>query len=311
MGVELLDDRYLAITALVVAAYQLIFSLTAFVARVEKFKLFAGSVNFILLALLTFLLAQTYSTRQIIAFVLVVFWGLRAAGDQIFRVIHNAQMDDEAEVKCFSHLSFTLLQIFWVWAVSLPFTMLNSPSAGGNPTFGSVTDILGLILWIVGFTFRAVADFQRNQHYSQRFGQLEILKSGLWSYSRYPNYLGEILTWWGMFLLCLQPTISAGLATNWVSILSPITVVFSLFFVTGVLQREKSTQQKFYESPEFSAYKDYLDRTSLLIPMPSDLYIRLPLWSKAVFFFEWPIFRYAPAWKTTYVGHKIGSMEQL
>ncbi|ORY02592.1 DUF1295-domain-containing protein [Basidiobolus meristosporus CBS 931.73] len=311
MGVKLLDDHYLAITAFIIAAYQLVFFLAAFAVRIERYKLFAGSMNFVLLTLLTFILAQTFYARQILAFAMIILWGLRAAGDQIFRVIHNVQVEDESGVKCFSLFSFTLLQMFWVWAVSLPFTILNSPSTIGNPTFGSVADILGLILWSVGFTLRAVADFQRNQHYSQRFGQLEILKSGLWSYSRYPNYFGEILTWWGIFLLCLQPTISAGSAANWVSILSPITVIIGLFFVTGLLQRERSTQQKFYESPEFSAYKDYLDRTSLLVPMPSALYIRLPLWSKAMFLFEWPIFRYAPAWKTTYVGHKIGSMEQL
>ncbi|KAK9727572.1 hypothetical protein K7432_001739 [Basidiobolus ranarum] len=312
MGIKLLDDHYLVITAFIVVAYQLVYFFTALVFRIERMKMVVGSINFILLSLLTFVFSQTYYTRQIIAFALVALWGLRAAGDQIFRVIHSVQVEDELTVKCFSLFSFTCLQIIWVWAVSLPFTILNSPAvAQSNPAFGSATDIIGLTLWVIGFAIRVVADFQRNRHYSQRFSQLDLLKSGVWSYSRHPNYFGEILTWWGMFLLCLQPTLSAGLTTSWISVLSPITVIIALYFVTGLLHREKPTQQKFYESPEFSAYRDYLDRTSLIVPIPSFVYIKFPLWVKSVFFFEWPIFRYTPAWKTTYVGHKIGSMEEL
>ncbi|ORY05850.1 DUF1295-domain-containing protein [Basidiobolus meristosporus CBS 931.73] len=314
MSIYVLDQFYLSITLLVTVGYQLAFFLVAYTFKFDKVTDFAGGTNFVTLALLTFFLSQVYHTRQIIALLLVSVWGCRLAGNQLYRIIktNSDRRFDGIRENFFSFLGFWVAQMIWVWTVSLPVTFLNSYRLSEyDPAFGSATDIIGIVLWAIGFAIELVADLQKNYHYSHRSSPLDFARRGVWSVSRHPNYFGEILLWWGIFLLCLQPTLSSGISAGWASIAGPLFTMAILLFLSGLPYVEKPTQKKFYESAEFSSYQDYLNSTSILIPMPPSIFARLPFWVKQVFFFEWPLYHYSPAWEANVSSQRIYSTEDL
>jgi steroid 5-alpha reductase family enzyme len=110
----------------------------------------------------------------------------------------------------------------------------------------------GFIVWLTGLIVEAVADKQLTQFRNIRQpGQ--IIQTGLWKYSRHPNYFGEILIWWGIFIIVLP--LPFGI---W-GIISPITITYLLAFVSGVPMLEK----KYEGNPAFQSYKK---QTSALIP---------------------------------------------
>jgi steroid 5-alpha reductase family enzyme len=118
-------------------------------------------------------------------------------------------------------------------------------------TYNWVT-YLGLIIWLKGFLLQAIADHQMATFRKHKLpGQ--IMNKGLWKYSRHPNYFGEILIWWGLWLVILPVN------NGWLGIISPITITYLLAFVSGVPLLEQKYQGN-------AAYADYQQRTSVLIP---------------------------------------------
>jgi steroid 5-alpha reductase family enzyme len=115
-------------------------------------------------------------------------------------------------------------------------------------------DMLGLLLWLVGFYFEAVGDLQLSRFRSDPQNRGRVMQTGLWSYSRHPNYFGETLIWWGLFLITLSTPMSL-----W-TILSPITITFLLLKVSGVTLLEKTIVDS---RPE---YREYKKRTNAFFP---------------------------------------------
>ncbi len=113
----------------------------------------------------------------------------------------------------------------------------------------------GLLCWITGFYFQAVADRQLAVFLKQKRLPGSIMQTGLWKFSRHPNYFGEILMWWGIFIITVP------LPGSLFFIISPVTITLLLVFVSGIPLLEK----KYEGNP---AYADYKKRTSVLIPMP-------------------------------------------
>jgi steroid 5-alpha reductase family enzyme len=116
-------------------------------------------------------------------------------------------------------------------------------------------DVVGFLVWAVGFGFEAVSDYQLMQFKAEPENKGKIMQYGLWKYSRHPNYFGESLLWWGIFIT----SISAG--HWWISIISPMVITFLLLRVSGVALLEK----KYKGNAEFQAYAK---RTSAFIPLP-------------------------------------------
>jgi len=114
---------------------------------------------------------------------------------------------------------------------------------------------LGLFCWLAGFYFQSVGDWQLAVFVKQKKKPGAIMQTGLWKYSRHPNYFGEIMMWWGIFIITLP------LANSIYFIISPVTITLLLVFVSGIPLLEK----KYEGNP---AYEDYKKRTSALIPWP-------------------------------------------
>ena len=195
MAVHVLDDYYLAITLLITIAYQLIAFAIAFSLKFDKITDFAGGTNFILVSALTLGFAESPNARQIVASLFIMIWAARLSGFLLFRILKTGKDDrfDDKRDKFFPFLGFFVFQMIWVWIVSMPVTILNSPKVNQYPQekFGTANDIIGIIGWAMGFGIESVADVQKYLFRSNDANKGKVCDKGFFSWSRHPNYAGK------------------------------------------------------------------------------------------------------------------------
>lgn len=199
--VHVLDGYYLAITLLITIAYQLFFFSIAFTFKFDKLTDFAGGTNFVVLAIITLCFSGTHPhARQIIASIFIMLWGARLSGFLLFRILKTGKDDrfDDKRDKFFPFLGFWVFQMLWVWIVSLPVTVINSPNVTAYPfvPFGTGRDIAGIVLFALGFIMESVSDvdkFRFRQNSGKQQGGAAVCDRGFWGWSRHPNYFGEII----------------------------------------------------------------------------------------------------------------------
>lgn len=134
-----------------------------------------------------------------------MLWGARLSAFLLFRIIKTGKDDrfDDKRDKFFSFLGFWGFQMIWVWVVSLPVTILNSPNITRfeQPAFGTGRDIAGVILWVIGFIMESVSDVQKYRFRSNPSNKGAVCDVGFFSWTRHPNYFGEIIMQFGDFAL--------------------------------------------------------------------------------------------------------------
>lgn len=111
--------------------------------------------------------------------------------------------------------------------------------------FGNWLDGLGLFLWIIGFMFEAIGDYQKHHFKKNANNKGKILKEGLWGYTRHPNYFGEALLWWGIFLMAINQL------PFYFAVIGPLLLHIFLLKVSGVAMLEK----KYESNKEYEIYK--------------------------------------------------------
>uniref|UniRef100_A0A7I4AK07 Steroid 5-alpha reductase C-terminal domain-containing protein n=1 Tax=Physcomitrium patens TaxID=3218 RepID=A0A7I4AK07_PHYPA len=262
--------------------YQFAFFIVAATCKFDKVTDFAGGTNFVILALLTFVLHQTWHFRQIVLTALVVVWGFRLAIFLLLRILawgEDKRFDDKRG-NLLKFAAFWLTQAIWVWTVSLPVTVVNGSDRNPNIT---AADIVGWILWLIGLSIETVADQQKLNLKKNPASKGRWCDVGVWGWSRHPNYFGEILLWWGIFISS-TPVLRNG---QWAVIAGPIFITLLLLFLSGMPLLEESADKKHGNNPQYRTYKN---RTSPLIPLPPALYRALPSWFKLVFLLELPLY---------------------
>lgn len=142
-----------------------------------------------------------------------------------------------------------MLQGFFMFVIALPVILVPTEDIG----FSLILGLLGPLVWVKGFFFEAVGDHQLKVFLRDPANRGQLMTTGLWRYTRHPNYFGEATMWWGIFLLAL-----AGGAPL-ITILSPITITFLLVKVSGVPLLEESMKKK-------PGYEEYAKRTSVFVP---------------------------------------------
>lgn len=284
------DDHYLAITGIVTVAMQLFFFAIAYTFQFDKVTDLAGSSNFILIALLTFCANQSYYSRQIMVTVLVLISKGYLGAYLLSRVIkrgHDSRFD-ELRGNFVAFLIFWIFQMVWAWGVSLGVIFINSDAAD-PPLCGY--DWAGLAIFIVGFFFEAVGDLQKDAFRSDNKNRKDFMSRGLWSMSRHPNFFGEIMMWWGIFIIGVPVYQSSSSSWGYATILAPILTMVILLFLSGMPTAEGVNQRRFLKDPVIKErYLAYRERTSPLIPMPTSMYVCLPLVVKRIFFFEYEMY---------------------
>ncbi|XP_042488162.1 uncharacterized protein LOC122068384 isoform X1 [Macadamia integrifolia] len=277
-----LDSHFLALTAIVTVGYQLLFFILTALLKFDKVTDFAGSTNFVIIAILTLVLKGTWHFRQIILTLFVVIWGLRLAGFLLMRILQwgEDRRFDEMRSNLGKLAIFWTFQAVWVWTVSLPVTVVNASDR--NPSVQAV-DIIGWILWSIGVIIEAIADQQKLVFKNSPNNRGKWCNVGVWKFSRHPNYFGEILLWWGIFAAS-APVLKGA---EWLVIVGPIFLTMLLLFVSGIPLLEESADKKFGNMAEYKIYKR---TTSPLILLPPVVYGKLPAWFKATFLFELPLY---------------------
>ena len=216
-----------------------------------------GALGFVLLTWTSFFLSGGSGTRGVLAGILVSIWGLRLAWHIHAR--HRGKPEDFRYLawrrewgKWFyarSYAQVYLLQGALLFVVELPVLMINR-SPGG--TLG-ILEILGVFIWLFGFLFESVGDAELARFAKDPFNRGKILQTGLWRYTRHPNYFGEVVQWWGIWL------IAVGVPGGWFGIAGPLAITFLILKVSGIPMLEK----KMAANSDFAEYKR---RTSVLVP---------------------------------------------
>lgn len=305
MEVHVLDNYYLAITLLITIGYQLFFFSIAFSFKFDKLTDFAGGTNFVVLAIITLAFSGHHHARQIVDSLFIMIWGLRLSGFLLFRILKTGKDDrfDDKRDKFFPFLGFWVFQMLWVWIVSLPVTVLNSPNVTKypQPAFGTGRDIAGVILFAIGFIMESVSDIQKYLFRSRTKDKSAICDKGFFSWTRHPNYFGEIIIQFSIFMIAVSPAANGfvhggAYAALYASILGPFFLTILLMFVSGLTLQERPGAKKRYEKGDhWEEYARYLNRTSILIPFPPQLYEKLPTIIKRTVFLEFPIYVFDPA----------------
>lgn len=152
-----------------------------------------------------------------------------------------------------------LLQIVWVYITAFPvYVALSNPPLLLDSLKWS--DIVGGILWILGFSCQCVADYQKNEF--KTLHPDDFITTGIWKYSRYPNYFGEVTLWYGAFIVCIGAFTNSW---NWVAIISPLFVTYLLVFGSGVALSETNANRRYGSRGDYIEYKR---KTSTFVPWP-------------------------------------------
>jgi steroid 5-alpha reductase family enzyme len=197
---------------------------------------------------------------QLVAALLVLIWAVRLGGYLLTRIL-RIKVDhrfDEMRDKPLRFARFWLLQAISVAVIMLPVTYL--VSRDDAPGFGAWA-IAGVAMWLVGLVIEAVADAQKSSFKGKEENRDRFITSGLWRYSRHPNYFGEMLVWWGLFLYAVPFLHGAAFAV----VIGPVFITLLLLFVSGIPLLERSADAKYGDEP---AYREYKRRTSILMPLP-------------------------------------------
>jgi len=232
----------------------------AYLLQSESFFDLTGSITYISVAAIAVLLSPVVDGRSILLLALVVIWAGRL-GTFLFRRIRKAGKDarfDELKTSLMRFLSTWTLQGLWV-----TFTLAAALAAITTTTRKDLGlfALIGLLVWIFGFAIEATADAQKSRFRADPKNKGRFIHTGLWAWSRHPNYFGEIVLWVGVAIIAL-PVLRGW---QWVTLISPVFVTLLLTRISGVPMLEKRADEKWGGQEDYEAYKE---RTPVLIPRP-------------------------------------------
>lgn len=234
--------------------------LVAYARGSDKLTDASYAVTFITLAIWAYIHSNK-DLYDIMGAALVVVWALRIGSFLLYRVIRAGRdrRFDGMREHFWRFGKFWLGQALTVWALMIPATLALSDKSIKT---GHALVYAGVAIWLCGFVIESIADLQKYRFTHASAHKGHWVDTGLWRYSRHPNYFGEIMVWLGIYLYA-WPHLS--LVGRLVGSISPIFIAVLLLFVSGIPILEKSADKRWGTDP---AYKTYKNRTSILIPLP-------------------------------------------
>lgn len=220
--------------------------------------IFWGS-GFLIFTWAAFLLTpEGFATRKWLICLLVTVWGLRLSSHILTR---NWGKPEDFRYQVWrreagsawwwrSFFKVFLLQGVILWVVAAP---LLAAQIKPRPDHLIWLDIIAIALWMIGFFFEAVGDMQLRRFIGNPANKGKLLTTGVWRYTRHPNYFGDATQWWAYYLI-------ASAAGGWWTIFSPIVMTYLLTRVSGVALLEKTLIE---EKP---GYREYAESTSAFVP---------------------------------------------
>jgi steroid 5-alpha reductase family enzyme len=219
----------------------------------------AWGLVFIVIASTSLIMSDTFSYVQLLTFGLVILWGLRLSR-HIYRRFRASAHEDKRYVEMrrkwrsgnenvVIYFRIYVTQAILASLICVPVIIINSVNVEAALPFV----IVGLTVWLIGFSIEAAADRELREFIRQPEHKGQLMTQGLWRYSRHPNYFGELTLWWGVGIIVLS------VPYGWIGLIGPLLISYLLVFVSGVPPTEKA----FAGRPGWTEYKS---RTSILVP---------------------------------------------
>ena len=249
---------YFQTLLVIVGLMSLLWIISVIIRNVSIVDIFWG-FGFVLANGFYFISTEGFLPRKIILLIMVSVWGLRLSGYLAWRNIGKGedyryqQFRSKYGGKRYWWISFFqtfLLQGVLMWLISAP--LLGAQYYGPDKNLG-ILDYAGIFIWITGIIFEAGGDFQLARFKADPSNKGKVLSSGLWHYTRHPNYFGDSAVWWGYGLICLA-------AGSIIPVLGSLLMTALIIKVSGVALLEQNLKEK---KPE---YRDYIQRTSAFFP---------------------------------------------
>ncbi|HEU4760536.1 MAG TPA: DUF1295 domain-containing protein, partial [Dehalococcoidia bacterium] len=243
------------VSLLAVAAYMTALWLVSLALRNASIVDIFWGLGFVLVAWLYLALADGFAGRQVLITALVTAWGLRLS---LYILWRNRGKGEDFRYRTWreraggrfwwvSYFQVFLLQGALLWLVSAP---LLAAQDSGDPDHFTPVDVLGALVWAVGFFFESVGDWQLARFKADPANKGKVMRRGLWAYTRHPNYFGDATAWWGYYV------IAAGTPYGWTTAFSPLLMTALLLRVSGVALLERTITER---RPE---YRQYIETTS-------------------------------------------------
>ena len=231
----------------------------SYIYQTEHYFDLIGSISYISIVLFTFLALNNLDVRSILIGLLILVWAVRLGSFLFIRVKRDGKDN-----------RFTVMKTkFWwflfTWTIGGLWVFITMAAGLAAMTSAKVVPLgwfalIGIFLWLEGFLVEVVADHQKNRFRSKKENQGRFINEGLWSFSRHPNYYGEITLWLGIAFIAFPVLQGWQLLT----LISPIFVYILLTRISGVTMLERRADKKWGDDPEYQRYKE---TTSSLIPM--------------------------------------------
>ena len=216
-------------------------------------------LGFVLIAWLTLGMSDGYENRKMLIAILVTLWGLRLSIYLSWRNWGKGEDPRYGSWRKKSGDQFWLISLFKVFVLQALFLWVISVvvqigQLASTPDRLTWLDGVGTVVWLAGFTFESLGDWQLARFKSDPASKGRVMDRGLWAYTRHPNYFGEFLAWWGIFLITLSTP------NSWWTIISPMIITAVLLKMTGI----PLTEQELVKNRP--GYSDYVKRTSAFVP---------------------------------------------
>lgn len=232
----------------------------AYIFQSEKFYDLTGSITYIAVSLTAVLLSGKTDPRAYLLLALVLIWAVRLGTFLFTRILQSGKdrRFDEIKPSFMRFLLIWTLQGLWVsFTLAAALAAITSQLQVELGIFAWI----GFLIWVFGFGVEVIADQQKRNFRADPSNKGAFIRSGLWSWSRHPNYFGEIVLWVGMGVIA-APVLRGW---QWFTMISPVFVYLLLTRISGIPMLEKRANEKWGGQPEYEAYKE---STSLLIPLP-------------------------------------------
>eukprot|EP01129_Flabellula_baltica_P005558 TRINITY_DN2024_c0_g2_i1.p1 TRINITY_DN2024_c0_g2~~TRINITY_DN2024_c0_g2_i1.p1 ORF type:complete len:274 (+),score=33.48 TRINITY_DN2024_c0_g2_i1:49-822(+) len=226
----------------------------------EHYYDLTGAIVNITAALLSYWLSSGSDLRKLLVTWFAVMWAGRLGYFLFARVSavgHDARFE-KVKYEPRRFFVYWTVQGVWTFATELNVYLVNFSE---GRAFGTVLDFVGVGLFGLGWLTEIIADYQKNSFKSKPGNGDKFISTGLWAYSRHPNYFGEIVLWWGVWILCISGLDSTLLAL--IGILSPCFVTYLITRVSGIPILERNADKKYGADPKYQSYKK---ATPVLIP---------------------------------------------
>jgi steroid 5-alpha reductase family enzyme len=231
-------------------------------AKTEHYFDLTGSVTYLSLIAVAVALSDELDARAVIVAVMVAVWALRL-GSFLFRRVKRDGRDGR-----FDRIKVDPLRFFMTWTLQALWVLLTLACALAiitgreRQSIGWVA-VVGILVWLAGFAIEVVADLQKSAFKQDPANDGRFITTGLWAWSRHPNYFGEIVLWVGVAIMAL-PVLSGW---RWATLISPFFVVLLLTRISGIPMLEARGKKRWGDDEAFQAY---IRNTPVLVPRPPD-----------------------------------------